>query len=360
MMKKESIMLKSLLASFFLLSNAYAFDYKINIESRIDLKHQKNVQESDVNAPISDKANFFEGSLVRINFMGNINEELSYRVRFRVNANGSSSARDKTASSLDHAYIDHKNRYFTTRLGKTFFSESFGRESMVTSTDLFIRTEAYQRYNRFLGTYKIGASAIYSIASDQKIILSITNPNPEISDTSGDKNNTSLGYGLFYSANFFNNYFQPIISLQFAPQDADKEANETKADFHLIAAGFKSQISDDLSFEIDWKEMQKEKATTTATKYDGKTRSLYSVTNYNINEFTPFVGYVYDKFNADLAEEKFNRHSYVVGAKWKPFADLNFRYHLYYTHAKTKFDERLTGIKEEKEQVYAFGFKADI
>lgn len=355
-------MLKSLLTAFLLISNAYAFDYKMNIESRIDLKHQKKNTKNIDNSSVDDKSNSFEGSLVRINFMGNINEHLTYRLRYRVNVNDTDKSRDKTTSTLDHAYVDHKNRFFTTRLGKTFLSESYGRESMISSTDLFLRTQAYNNYNKFIGTYKIGLTGFYTTEDNQKLSISVFNPNPNFTDTTNSKNNSSLGYGIFYSGKFFSNLLQPVFGFSFAPQDGDKDATtpKTDADYYLLAIGFKSQITDDFSLDIDWKEMKKEKSETAATADDGKTQSLFTLANYNIKEITPFIGYVHDKFNADLTTEKFKRHSYLAGAKWKPFNDLNFHYHLFYTLAKTEYEQRLTGIKSQKDQIFGFGFKADI
>ena len=333
-------------------TSAHAFDYKFGLEGRADFI--SSTQKTEVGTTTTkNKFNGFQSGLIRLSLTGNINENLTYKFRYRFNTNYTEPAntRDKSTNAVDHLYVDHKNSLFTTRFGKTNWAEAYGRESFISSTDLLITSAAYDQYNTNIGTYRFGVSGTFTFLDTNKITLAISNPNATLSDTTGEKKNTSLAYAAHYSSVLFDKAFQPTLSYTMAKQDNDvKSAKNT-----MMAAGFRTEAVANLVVDADWKQFKKEPQTTTGV--EEKTSSIFANVAYNINEWSPFVQYINDKVEG-AANSEYKKNSIVGGVMWKPFADTNFRYHLAYTNANKKFDVAANG--KVKDNIITFGIKADL
>ncbi len=342
-------------------TSASAFDYKFNLEGRADFVNSTRKTETATTST-KEKSNSFISNLIRLNMAGNINESLTYRMRYRFNQEGTNTGRDASSSSLDYLYVDHKNSLFTTRFGKMNWAEAYGRESFISSTDLFLASDAYTAYNSNVGNYRFGVAATVTAMETHKLTLAISNPNKEFSDTTGEKKNNALAYAAHYSSVMFDKMFQPTLSYTLAKQDADAQtANTQKADWTMMAAGFRTEAMG-LVLDADYKQFDKEKRTVTAASTDGKTKSIFANVAYNVSDFTPFIQYVNDKFKSDLAgaTSDYKKNSIAAGVMWKPFNDVNFRYHLLYTNTNQKFDSAAATASKIKENKITFGIKADI
>ena len=343
-------------------TSAFALDYKFNLEGRADFNNT-TLKTTTATTTTKAKESSFVSSLIRLNMMGNINDSLSYRFRYRFNQEGTNTTRDASSSSVDYLYVDHKNSIFTTRFGKQNWAEAYGRESFISSTDLFLASDAYSAYNTNIGTYRYGVGATFTFMETNKVTLAISNPNKALTDTTGETKNNSLAYGIHYSSNLFDKAFQPTLSYQNAKQDNDTTGTNTqKADYSMMAAGFRTEAVANLVIDADWKQFKKEKNTATAAATDGKTSSIFANVAYNINEFSPFVQYVNDKFKSDMtaSTSDYKKNSFAAGVMYKPFADTNFRYHLVYTNINKKWDSAAATTKKEQTNKITFGIKADI
>lgn len=342
-------------------TSASAFDYKFNLEGRADFISSNTKTTAQAGTTTSVKQNGFGASnnLIRLNMMGNINDTLSYRMRYRFNQEGTATSRDSSTTALDYLYVDHKNSLFTTRFGKTNWAEAYGRESFISSTDLFLATAAYTAYNDNIGNYRFGVSATTTFMETHKLTLAISNPNKTATDAGTEQKNTSLAYAAHYSSVLFDKMFQPTLSYTLAPQDADAQASTTKGDYTMMAAGFRSEVAGFI-VDADWKKFEREKRTTAGA--DDETTSIFANVSYNINEFSPFVQYANDKFSDDLAANtaEYKKNTYVAGVMFKPYTDVNFRYHLAYSMSKQEFDAATATNKEVKDNRVIFGIKADI
>ncbi len=335
-------------------TSASAFDYKFNLEGRADF--QSSTTKTTTGGTTTEvKQNGFNSNLIRLNMMGNINDTLSYRMRYRFNKEGTPTTRDDSTTALDYLYVDHKNSLFTTRFGKTNWAEAYGRESFISSTDLFLATAAYSAYNTNIGNYRFGVSATMTFMETQKLTLAISNPNTAVTDAGTEQKNTSLAYAAHYSSVMFDKMFQPTLSYTLAAQDGDAQAATTKADYSMMAAGFRTEVANFI-VDADWKQFKREKRTTAGA--DDKTTSIFANLSYNINEFSPFVQYANDKFSDELTSNaaEYKKNTYVAGVMFKPYTDVNFRYHLAYSMSKQKFDLP----SEVKDNRIIFGIKADI
>lgn len=341
-------------------TSASAFDYKFNLEGRADFVNSTQKTENNGAAETKIKSNGFQSSLIRLNMMGNINETLSYRMRYRFNQEGTNTTRDASSNSLDYLYVDHKNAFFTTRFGKTNWAEAYGRESFISSTDLFLNSDAYTAYNNDIGNYRFSASGTYTFLETHKLTLAISNPNKTVTDAGTEQKNTSLAYAAHYSSVMFDKMFQPTLSYTLAPQDADAQASTTKADYTMMAGGFRTEVANFI-IDADWKQFKREKRTVAGT--EDKTTSIFANLSYNINEFSPFVQYINDKFSDELTSNaaEYKKNSFAAGVMYKPYNDVNFRYHLLYTNINKKFDApaALAASKVTDNRI-TFGIKADI
>lgn len=355
--------LSLLFVSFMAFSTgSFAFDYNFTLESRLDFKNQSLTETDNLGVEEKTASNSFEGSVVRLNLQGNVNEAITYRARYKLNVDSARSSRDKTTGDLEMIYIDHKNKYFTTRFGKTKIGETLGRESMVSSSELFVKTQAGDLYDASIGNYRFGVTAFYKFLDSHKLTVSLFNPNPDYSDKIAARDNKSLAYGIYYSSKI-NSFIQPVLSYELAPQDGDLDAGTPKkdADYSVIAAGFKSEITPTLAFEFDWKQLKREAMDTSAPDKDGKTTSLYSTLQYKIDSFVPFANYVNDKFKSEVsATSNYKNNSYVVGTKWFPYNDVDLSYHVYYVNSKKEYDSNSSLVRSEKSQTIALGLRAEI
>jgi len=361
---------------------ASAFDYKINLEGRADFVNGRLETETGTSAGIPSETfkesyNNFSNGLIRLNMMGNINDNLAYRFRYRfINAAASPISTNSTAANrtirevktteLDYLYVDHKNEYFTTRFGKQNWVDAAGRETFASGTDVFLASGVASGYKAAFGSdYRYGVSFIGKLAETNIITLALSNPNQDMSDapaTGDSSNNTGLAMGAYYNGQFFDKAFQPTLGYTVAKQNGNLDAaTPTKeADFTVMSAGFRSEFAG-LTLDADYKILDRESTLTAATGNASSTKSVYSMLSYAMGEFTPIAYYINDRFTGNAANSGFKRDAFAAGVYWKPFQDVNFRYHLMYTNDVKKFDtSSAASASKITDDRFWLGFKIDV
>lgn len=352
-------------------SVANAGDYKINIEGRSDLTMNTNKTTAQAGTTTTTKENTFKNNVVRLNALATVNESLSLRFRYRFTKNETNITRDGSSDMLDYLYIDHKNSFFTTRFGKQSWSETFGRESFLAASDAFLTSAVKSNFNETeanggVGEYRFGATAKFSFEA-HNLGLFVSNPNKKNTATIGSTKNNSIAYGLTYSSSLMEKMIQPTASITLAPQDGDTEAaaaTKTKTGNNTLwAAGLRSEVVGAV-VDVDYKTYTKANrndGTNTTSALKETTKSMYLNIAYAVNEFTPFVSYINDKFTKEAtASADYKKDQMAFGVMYKPFSDVNFRYHLAYTDSTQKFSDSGAASKEVKDTNILFGIKADI
>lgn len=351
---------------------ASAFDYKFNLEGRADLVNANVKTTSTAGVTSTEKYNNFSNGLVRLNLMGAINENLSYRFRYRFLASAAAPStagtRENATTGLDYLYLDHKHSLFTTRLGKQNWGGApYGREGIVSGTDVFLLSEAGSRYKSGFGSdYRYGVTAMMKFAETNSVDIGISNPNSTFTDNSGvEEKNTSLAYNIVYQGTFLNKMVQPVLSYAMASQDADADGvagtRSKKGDNTMWNAGLRSEIAG-LVIDADYKMFKKENRNTsiTTTLVQEETKSIYANVAYAIGDFTPLATYINDKFDSETNTADFKRNSFAIGTYYRPMSDVNFRYHLMFTSAQTKAENSVTAVSKVDDKKFYLGFKADI
>lgn len=351
---------------------ASAFDYKFNLEGRGDFVNANVKTTNSAGVKSTEKFNNFSNGLVRLNLLGTINENLSYRFRYRFLASGATPStagtRENAATGLDYLYLDHKHSLFTTRIGKQNWGGApYGREGIVSGTDVFLLSEAGSRYKTGFGSdYRFGATAMMKFMETNSVDIGISNPNSTFSDTSGvEEKNTSLAYNIVYQGTFLSKMVQPVLSYAMASQDADTDGvagvRSKKGDHTMWNAGLRSELAG-FVIDADYKMFKKENrnSSVTTTLVQEETKSIYANVAYAIGDFTPLATYINDKFDSETNTADFKRNSFAIGTYYRPMSDVNFRYHLMFTSAQTKAENAVTTVSKVDDKKFYLGFKADI
>lgn len=361
-------MKKLLFASALLSTNLYALDVKFNLEGRLDFINQKQklTAADETEQKVSDSA--FKFNRVRINAVGNINEQLSYRIRYTL-LSTDTSTRDASTDRLEMYYIDHKSSLLTARIGKQLNSEVLGRESYNLGADAYINTRAYSLHHSELNMYKTGLSLIFKQIPGQTFTINAHTPNKTATDTTYDKKNSELGYGAYYSGEFLDKMIQPHLGYTIDNQSYDG-AGEKNIAIKTLAAGNRLTVA---GFVLDTEYLIYTRPSRSAANPKDETKSIYTNLAYTIKDFTPFLIYINDKYDYEGANKvvapgttptsgtDYKRNAYGAGVHYKPFADVNFRYHVVYTTEKTKYQEQTgANVKEVNENKIIVGIKADI
>jgi hypothetical protein len=362
--------MKMLLPALAVLSStAMAADFKWNLEGRFDygMSTTKHEYATSTNN-FEDKRAEFYSNVLRLNSVFTINESLSGRFRYRFSTaqgdkNGvRSDNRDLTFQNVDLFYIDHKNQWFTTRIGKHNQVESLGREYFMSGTDYpatmlnptstvanststigytALNTTVYKLIQADADIYHVGVSAIYTGLQGQTFTLSAFNPQKTTtySDNSGlgdDAKNTKMGLGAYYNGTFLDGLVQPTLGYtQFGIAPKTDVTQSPSATNKLMAAGIRSVVAG-FTVDADWKQYKRQNiinSATTGTNTEDKTTSIWANAAYTWDMLTPFVNYIHDKFDATGTNfDDFKRDAISAGLMIKPFKDNNFRYHIAYTN----------------------------
>ncbi|MFA6237255.1 MAG: hypothetical protein WC635_08020 [Bacteriovorax sp.] len=357
---------------------ASAFDYKFNLEGRADFINASIKTTTVAATPVvtTEKFNNFANSLIRLNMVATVNENLLFRFRYRFiktpsnpqSSSGSAGTRENADTGTDYLFVEHRNSMFTTRFGKQNWVEAYGRESIVSGTDVFLLSEAGAQYKTLFGSdFRYGITAMFKHL-ENRLSLAVSNPNSTFTDSSGaaanpERKNTGLALGAYYTGSFLGKAFQPLFAYSVAQQNGDTDAAVKTKDGNnsMWNAGFRSEVSAfvmDLDYKMAKKANRNDVGTTNIV--EEKTKSIYANLAYTIAEFTPMFIFINDKFDSETATANFKRNSFAVGTYWKPFADVNFRYHAMFTSAQKKADGTTSTVSKVDDKKMYFGFKADI
>ncbi len=352
--------MKMLLPALAVLSStAMAADLKFNVEGRFDYgmsttKHEYATSTNNY----EDKRGEFYSNVLRLNSVFTINDQLSGRFRYRFSTaqDAASKNRDLSFQNVDFFYVDHKNQYFTTRIGKHNQAESLGREYFMSGTDYpatmlnptsttvgytGLNTAVYKLIANDADTYRVGVSAIYTGLQGHTFTLSAFNPQKSTtySDTNGvgdDSKNTKTGIGAYYNGSFAEGLIQPTLGYtQFGIAGKTDGSTSPDATQKLMAAGVRSVVAG-FTIDADWKQYKRQNtaaSVTGATNTADKTNSIWANVAYTWDNLTPFVNYIHDKFDATGTNfDSYKRDALSAGLMIKPFKENNFRYHVTYTN----------------------------
>ena len=175
-------------------------------DSRID--YNSTTYNDDAGLPNFSKFYLKTG---RLDYQGQVKEDLTYRARIAFNKNPQPSARDSTGAAVEYAYIQQKfSDMFALSIGKNN-TEIGGFEQETSGADIYLASESYNHtgpggdlLGQNLATgdvyYMTGLKGIFTFG-DQKLFAVITNPESDHTNGTDFDQNYNL-YNLTWLGNF--------------------------------------------------------------------------------------------------------------------------------------------------------------
>ena len=331
-MSKKLIVAAAIACQFFQLAQA-----EVNLDMRADYD---SLNWSHSTLP--DSARFLVPA-ARVEIKGNLNEQVSYRFRYRFDrALNDTTYRDSLGTAVEFAAITHKmSDELSLTLGK-FNSEGGGIEqAFVPASDLYFKSQAYRDMstqggrNYFL--FVTGAKLSYTIQN--QIISLVYADLPAVDSTTNGAAATPANFdqksglvGLVYRGNFAEKTILPLVSYYtFAPPNSalSERPKNTYYDASLkfdqptwyVFADYNNYVYENQTVA------GKDDSTNSAVAEIGYKKDQYTMRlkleNSNTEVFAGAGGSV-----------KTNYTGYGAILEWMPTKD-NFRYHVGYINRTT-------------------------
>ncbi|MFP5520078.1 MAG: porin [Bdellovibrionia bacterium] len=329
-MKKSLI-----LASALLCGQAYAGS--ISFDGRFD--YSSKSYNDDANEPSHST---FTAKSMRIDYQGKLNDDVSFRMRARLDQqDAEKNGKDTLSKAVDFAFISHKmSDYLTLHLGK-FSSEMGGFEGGTPSTDLYLNSEAYSgktstgtslvsgttdylNVSGIKAAFKVGDFTLSGMVTDRNKSGNVDPACTTDCDQIHDTQNTKFLLGLVAKGNHMEGGLKSNIS--FYQEEKDKDTKRT-----WTAVGLQGKVSD-FVLTADYLMNEYKKAAGT-----DKVNSIVAHVAYSgIEQWTPALKVFSSQ--SEIGANKDNGTGISAVLEYKPVSEANFRYHVAYNNHTTKGD----------------------
>lgn len=281
----------------------------------------------------------------RLDYQGKASEDISFRARLAFNKEASTGV-DSTQTAVEYAFLTHKTSdTLSISVGK-FNTDFGGFEGATSGADLYLTSQFYTlkgpngnldtraaSSGTNLGTsdllYMTGIKANFTLAN-QNIYLMATNES-NVANANGPTGtqNTSL-YGAVWRGAFMDKAFMTNLSYHTlnGPADGDK---------HQFGAVGIMWNAKPLMFSADYLMSEfKEDASgdkNTVTSIVAK----FAYTGWE--QWTPRLEFISSEEKIEIGGAETNKFmGYGVVVEYKPYTDINFRYHLAYNNVTEALD----------------------
>lgn len=328
-------MLRPILISSILLGASAALAGSMTYDFRFDMR------STDWSDKAADTGNFadgyrFEVKTGRVDFKGKLNEEVSYRLRWRFDKSQANTIKDNVGAYVDHAHLVHQvNDTFAVTAGK-FASEMGGAEATNPSPDEYLFSDAYNDVSvgsfgqagtnlAIKNTLYYAGVKVAANFGDHEVAVHAANPD-ELASASQNTFNQNKGYfGVVYKGKFFEETWNPILSYHTSDVVGGTATEGAKKTF--IAFGNNIKVGD-FAIEADY-------LMNTFKNTPGADESLTGMdvnVAYNMGALTPKFKYATSERSTKAAggtAVKFKADGISLALEYKPTED-KFRYHVAY------------------------------
>lgn len=274
----------------------------------------------------------------RLDYQGKAGEDLSFRARLAFNKGAVPAKSDSTQPAVELAYVTHKmTDFFALSAGK-FNTEFGGFEGATSGADLYLTSQFYTGRgpdggldSQVFGTsdllYMTGVKATVSFA-DQNIHLMATNEKMSETEASFDQNQSM--YGAVWRGSFLDKAFMTNLSYHMMNGPADKDSNQ------FIAAGVMWNAKP-IMFAVDYL-MSEFKEDASGDK-DAVTSIVAKFAYTGWEQWTPRLEFISSEEKIEIGGAETNKFmGYGVVVEYRPYTDINFRYHLAYNNVTEQLD----------------------
>jgi hypothetical protein len=286
-------------------------DNSINLVERTDLR--SNIYDDSAH---QQSNNQFDVNYLRVDFKGNIFENVDYRLRLRLDKYAAKNNLEGVSDFANYAYVQPKlNDMFSVKIGKLWTYQA-GWEEDNSSSDTYL----FSGIDPLVNEYAVGVNPIIS-TEGQTLQLILTNSNrPYASNANADR---FMAYGAAYQGNL--GPVQPMLSFSMQPQTSWGEG------YMIGAIGLKMDPKP-FGGEIDFQYWNNN---TGNAKYDTKygAETFYDISGcirLNPGPFRPQLKAFYDTYS-DGSNTTETVIGFAPAIEYFPWADKDFRFHLAYT-----------------------------
>ncbi len=280
----------------------------------------------------------------RLDFLGKLNEEVTYRLRFRFDKPASTILHktDNFSSQVDYAFIQNKlAEGLSLTLGK-FASEIGGVEGNTTSADIYLPSQGYQQImsNEFL--YVSGAKLSVNYGFHEASIFVFN----QSESTTAEQ--TKASYGLVYKGSFKDKTIMPVLGF-LNDEKQSLSGVGSKISTTAISAGTKW---DPKPYFLSFDYLVLTEKNVTSIGVNDSWSSLVLEAGYDFEGTIPKLKYeTTDKKTDSATTVREKTDGITVGVEYRPYGQESFRYHLMVTQLNIKAD----GSDSRYEQHFLIG-----
>ncbi|MDG0817083.1 porin [Bdellovibrio svalbardensis] len=331
-------------------AGSISYDFRGDYQSADYNKNAESVTAPTGGATKNSDFSRMYFKIARLDFKGNMNEDLSYRVRWTFYGNTPAvGTRDNIWNNIQLAYITQKlGSGFSVTLGK-LYSDIGGFEGAMSGADLYLTSESYshkfgndQLASRSYGTgdgnilYMTGAKVDYTFA-DQVFSAMILNPAQDETTGSGAFNQTSNAWGLVYKGSFMEKAISLIASYHELPGTNNPQGAPTSYTSDdkskMYSAGFKWDATPVMA-SIEYIGQQNDYKPAASSFTDKMDSVVVKAAWTGWEQWTPRLEFTSttEKVDSASATNKFTGYGAII--EYKPRKDDIYRYHLAYQNIK--------------------------
>ncbi|MBX2986278.1 MAG: hypothetical protein KF802_00130 [Bdellovibrionaceae bacterium] len=349
-----------LLTATLFATQAHAVNLSLDLRGDLDAASYNKASKKPDNT-------FFTLHTARVDLKGEMNEELSYRLRFRLNDESAAQGYDKLSNRVDYAYISQKMEGIDLTLGK-MLADVGGHETLQDSINLYYKSEANKALTGdykdiatgtvsyfFPIKYMTGAKIGAKLGDSEFAIMGFNNPDTDNSATTPQSRFMS---GAVFKGKFLDKQLQPVLSYHQVSYGSEAAAADPDHKAQLLAAGLKWD-ADSFYAQADYIDLKSGPLLVTAVKNDLHIQTTVAEGGLKMGRYLPKLtiesSVVKQKpdTGAEL-EKKFLGGG--VALEYKPFEDKNMRYHIAYTQKTAQQD----GADDKIENHLILGFMLSV
>jgi hypothetical protein len=290
-------------------------DNSINLVDRTDFRSQFFADSTQ-----GQDNNQFDENYLRVDFKGNIFENVDYRLRLRLDKTSAKDNLKGISDFANYAYVQPKfGDNFSVKIGKLWTYQA-GWEEDNSSSDTYL----FSGIDNLVNNYALGVNPTISLDKQNNIQVIVTNSDVAYPGTyPGAPAERYLDYGIAYQG-MLADVIQPMLSFTVMPQTGWSKGSM------IGGAGIKvdpAPIGGELDFEY-WNN-----SSGLASKNTNGGDQLYTVAGcarYNPGSLRPQLKIFYDTYTY-ASKTTDNVLGFAPAIEYFPWADHDFRFHLAYT-----------------------------
>ncbi len=267
----------------------------------------------------------------RLDFKGKLNEDLTYRLRWRFDKDDQvvKNKTDSFSNQIDYAYVQHKLvDGLSLTVGK-FASEIGSIEGNQQSSDIYLQSQAYRLISGKSFLYVAGAKITYALGNQEGSLYVINQSETTTSEQS------KSAYGLVYKASLLEKTLFTNIGY-LSDEKQSLVGTDSKVTTAITSAGAKWEPKP-YFVSFDYITFTEKNVTAAGTNELWATMIIEA--GYDFEGIMPKIKYeMTDRKTDTMTSVKEKIDGATLGVEYKPYPQDIFRYHLMVTQLNSKAD----------------------